>query len=65
LKEVFDFVIINNSCNDKFDAFKKCGVKLQFSFVEVNELLNLFCLTTPLRAPEVPLRHCAEIWEKV
>jgi hypothetical protein len=46
LKEVFNFIIVNSSLHDEFDAFKKCEVKLQFSSVEVNELLNLFCLTT-------------------
>ncbi len=45
LREVSDFVIINSCLHNEFDAFKKSEVKLQFSFVEVNELLSVFCPT--------------------
>lgn len=47
LRKVHDFVTINSTLHDEFESFKASAIKNpSHSFVELNELLSVYCLST-------------------
>lgn len=43
VRDVKDFVIVNNELHEEFDTFKKSEVPRRTSFIETNPLLQLYC----------------------